>query len=452
MNPVEPTLPGGNHRSKRSYAAPHYATTEMPSPVDPRTGIIHELGDLPWAAGEPEIFNCFVRMARTERYLGVPCYDMNGGAGLTLSAARAAAVGEGLERYCASVYDPAELKVGNADELAKTHRVAPPGTFALFHPSQGPGFPTFDNSTRLAWVTGRSLISDEQTLVPACLVYMPYHPQEAGEVAPAPAISTGLACARSYPEAVLGGLYECFERDAFVIHWMNRITPCRIAPEAEGAIASVYHERLAKPGLHYTLLDVTLDPPVPSYFCVLIDDRNSVPMISVGGASSFDTRRAQLKAMMEAAQTREWAKVLPAEGATALRHDAEQVRTFEDHVALYAHGGMLEAVEFLLDGPVVQSRQPQTWAGSTDAALHRAIGLLHEAGLDAIVIDLTTPDTAQCGFCVVKVVIPELQPLDADYRKRFLGGRRLYELPRRLGFSDREVSPADLNPDPHPYP
>ena len=306
MNPVEPIPFRGGHGSTRSSAAPHYAAAPAPSPVDPRTGIIHELGDLPWAAGEPEIFNCFVRMARTERYLGVPCYDMNGGAGLTLSAARAAAVGEGLERYCASVYDPAELKVGNADTLAKTHRVAPPESFALFHPSQGAAFPTFDNSSRLAWATGRSLISDAQTLVPACLVYMPYHPQEPGEVAPAPAISTGLACARSYPEAVLGGLYECFERDAFVIHWMNRITPRRIVPEAEDAIACVYRERLAKPGLHYTLLDLTLDPPVPSYLCVLVDDRNEVPMISVGGASSFDTPRAQLKAMMEAAQTREW--------------------------------------------------------------------------------------------------------------------------------------------------
>jgi ribosomal protein S12 methylthiotransferase accessory factor len=451
MKPVEPVVAADSHRSTRSYVAPHYAATDVLSPVDSRTGIIHELGALPWAAGEPEIFNCFVRMARTERYLGVPCYDMNGGAGLTLSAARAAAVGEGLERYCASVHDPAELKIGNADELARAHRVASPESFALFHPCQEIGFPTFDTSTRLAWVTGRSLISDEPTLVPACLVYMPYQPQETGDVALAPAISTGLACGRSYQEAVLGGLYECFERDAFVIHWLNRITPPRVAPESEDTVASVYHERLAKPGLHYTLLDITLDPPIPSYLCVLIDDRNPVPMISVGGASSFDVPRAQLKAMMEAAQTREWAKVLPAERAPALRRDPEKVRSFEDHVALYAHGGMLESVRFLIEGPVVP-RPPQTAAGSTDAQLRRAKGLLQESGLNAIAIDLTTPDTAQCGFWVVKVVIPELQPLDADYRQRFLGGRRLYELPHRLGLSQRKSSPDNLNPDPHPYP
>jgi ribosomal protein S12 methylthiotransferase accessory factor len=187
---------------------------------------------------------------------------------------------------------------------------------------------------------------------------------------------------------------------------------------------------------------------------VLIDERSSVPMISVGGAASLDASRARLKAMVEAAQTREWAKVLPREQLGTLREDYTQVRTFEDHVALYAHGDMRSAIKFLVDGPTVPPRRSNVAApiSSVSGALTVARESFRAADLDAIVVDLTTPDVAQCGYVVVKVVIPGLQPLDADYRQRFLGGKRLYELPGRMGLANPPTTPAELNPDPHPYP
>jgi ribosomal protein S12 methylthiotransferase accessory factor len=55
-------------------------------------------------------------------------------------------------------------------------------------------------------------------------------------------------------------------------------------------------------------------------------------------------------------------------------------------------------------------------------------------------------------MAVARVIAPELCPLDADHRARFLGGRRLYETAFELGLSRRPLDAAGLNPYPHPFP
>jgi ribosomal protein S12 methylthiotransferase accessory factor len=58
---------------------------------------------------------------------------------------------------------------------------------------------------------------------------------------------------------------------------------------------------------------------------------------------------------------------------------------------------------------------------------------------------------AETGFRVVKVFIPGMQQIEGDHTHRLLGGRRLFEVPRRLGYP-AAAHIAELNPDPHPYP
>jgi hypothetical protein len=42
--------------------------------------------------------------------------------------------------------------------------------------------------------------------------------------------------------------------------------------------------------------------------------------------------------------------------------------------------------------------------------------------------------------------------MDADYRRRHLGGRRVLEAAAAAGLGRRVASARDLNPDPHPFP
>jgi ribosomal protein S12 methylthiotransferase accessory factor len=72
--------------------------------------------------------------------------------------------------------------------------------------------------------------------------------------------------------------------------------------------------------------------------------------------------------------------------------------------------------------------------------------------VSAYAADVTAPDIREAGLHVVRVVCPELCPLDVIHRARFLGGTRLYRAAHAAGLLPHELAPGDLNPDPHPFP
>lgn len=85
-------------------------------------------------------------------------------------------------------------------------------------------------------------------------------------------------------------------------------------------------------------------------------------------------------------------------------------------------------------------------------ALSSLIAHISERGYEVFAKELTTPDVAQCGFCVVRVIIPGMQPLDNDNRYPHHGGRRMYEKPLEFGLRDEIISEESLNHLPHPFP
>lgn len=463
LSPAEPVAAGSPPAPDEArHPAARRPALGAPSPVDDLTGLVRWVLDIPAEPGEPTIFNASVKMAATTVYNEHPCYDNNGGSGLTAQDARGAALGEGLERYCCSVYDHGALLVGSYDEVSRTHPAVRPDDLALFRPhvATAPGS-AHAHDVPLAWVWAWRPVARSAVLVPACLVYMPYFPGTPDEVVLAPAVSTGLACASTLDDAVLRGLCEAVERDAFMITWMNRLPVPRVDLTSDPRLRRVYEDRLARDGLEYLLVRTTTDLGVPSFLCVLLDHRRSPTMISVGGAAGLDPVRAATKAMTEAVQTREWGKFLGGpEGRAPFAAEYDDVRDFEDHVRLYAYGDMERAVDFLRSGPVVGldegvgassgplARGPR----SVGADLAAVLGRLDDAGLDVLALDLTTTDVHEAGYRVARTIVPQLQPLDADHRLRFLGGRRLYEAPVRMGYRTAPSTVADLNPVPHPYP
>ena len=64
--------------------------------------------------------------------------------------------------------------------------------------------------------------------------------------------------------------------------------------------------------------------------------------------------------------------------------------------------------------------------------------------------DLTMADVAPYGIHVVRTLVSDLQPVHFGYGLERLGGRRLFELPRQLGFACRPRLISELNPCPHP--
>jgi ribosomal protein S12 methylthiotransferase accessory factor len=426
---------------------------------DPLCGIVRRCFELPLEADDPRVF-CFVsEAAPVDRFgTGQPKRSPLYGCGVALSraAAAGAAVGEVMERYSAAFYDPVTLRRSSFAQLEG--EAADPESFALFSAAQHACFRAaeaagedawprpFTRETRTAWVSARSLVTGRPVWVPAAFVYLPYHP-EPGEEHFADAVSTGLACARTLEEAVLGALLEVVERDAVTILWQNALAPPRLVDAAP-----LTDSRLACRGTRWMLLDATLDLPLATVVAVLIDDRGGT---AVGSATRLHPAEAARKAMLEAAQVRVACKREMVTGSPR-RYAANfsDVRDFADHARLYSRRDMRPALELVWDSererPFASLPSPGT--GDVVRDLEYCVALLADRGLEPLLVEVTSDDVREAGYRVVRVVVPGMEMLHARHNAPFLGGRRLRDVPVLLGLRRAPAEAGELNPLPHPFP
>ncbi len=71
--------------------------------------------------------------------------------------------------------------------------------------------------------------------------------------------------------------------------------------------------------------------------------------------------------------------------------------------------------------------------------------------MEIVYVDISNNKLKKYGIKVVKVIIPQLQPLYLDERYPYLGGTRLYEVPIKLGFLKTAKQENELNKIPHPF-
>ncbi len=416
------------------------------SPVDFWTGIVGDVYEVPRMPDDPSVFVSVSRVADFSA-IGLPATATNAGsgAGLTYEAAWAAAVGESVERYAAAIVQPEELRVAGARELSEEGETyMPPGSWTLPLDEDllghGPLVP-FDDEIRVGWVPADDLVHRRRVWVPACLIYMPYVLREPGESLIGHGISTGLACGGTRRDALLGGLCEILERDAFVITWRTMRPAPRVTFGEGTPMAELFARRFARPGLDYRLFHTTLDVPVPSFFGFVRDRRRDPPAVVAGGAAHPLPEVAVQKTLLELAQGLAWVHN-PGRRTTPVIDDFGSVRSFDDHMRLYADAAPPDAFAFLEDNAeTVMLEDIEPLAGGD--RLHEAISACRDAGIDVLAVDLTSADVAECGLHVVKVMAPQCEVLEPNHRLPYLSGARW----RRF-----HQPGAPLNPFPHPYP
>ena len=374
-----------------------------------------------------------------------------GGSGTTVTAARAAAIGEAVERYSASCVDPDSLVVATARELGAG--AVDPRRFALFSARQyaSPGFPyvPFDADTRLAWIAGARLPDGAPAWLPAQLVHL-------GGLDDEPRIcratSSGLACHTSRAEATLAALLEVLERDAFMLTWKARLRWPLLEWRSNDELARFEDTFIRPTGLRAHAVDLSRVWDAPCAAAVVRSDTPGTAPLGVGAAAGVTIERAVSKALDEATRVRTWAEALHryAEPAPA----AADIRDFDDHIRFYADRRNASRVAFLDESRRRRdvAHVPPLRGASADEHVEALCIRLARRSACAYVVDVTAPDVRDAGATVVRVVTPELCALDVEHEAPLLGGRRLYEEPRRLGLRSRALTEDELNPDPHPFP
>jgi ribosomal protein S12 methylthiotransferase accessory factor len=414
-------------------------------------GIVGRVEECLAATSEPRFFQAACEVGTGAALLGVELDHLSGigGAGRTRGEAAAAAVGEAVERYSATFVPEERLVVAPARELPGA---VEPERFALFSERQlaAPGFRfrPFSEDTVVAWVEGRELPSGRPAYLPAELVFL----GPAGIPGDRPvayATSSGLACGENMDDTLLRGLCEVLERDAFMIVWANRLS----LPVLEESRFDPWEASLlACAGLQHAAVDLSVFHRFPVVLGVVRAPAPFPGAVGVGAAAAPTLERAWWKALSEAFACRAaGAKLELLEGCAT---PADPVATFEDHIRRYAAHELAPATAFLdASNDVTSAEAVPALEGDTAAEWVAALcRRVCEAGSTAYAVDVTAPDVASLGLTVTRVIAPELCRLDVPHDARFLGGRRLYEAAKRRGLCADVLAPAEINPDPHPFP
>lgn len=163
----------------------------------------------------------------------------------------------------------------------------------------------------IPWCSGLDIRSGSNVFVPWWLVGLDHR----GERPPGfEQSSDGLASGNTPSEAVLHGLCELVERDAWALTQLKspqRLKESRIDPASFGdAVIDVMTDRITRAGMKLLLLDMTTDIGVPAFLAVImpgnLSDRVDARWSHVCGGCGChpDPVRAALRAITEAAQSR----------------------------------------------------------------------------------------------------------------------------------------------------
>jgi ribosomal protein S12 methylthiotransferase accessory factor len=368
------------------------------------------------------------------------------GCGLDEASALVPSLAEGLERYSTAIYHERQFRWATTEELgadALDLDTLPRCSSAeLRHPKCPLLLP--GKSARIRWVQGISLLDGSLKYIPAILVYSHIGYAAPGERFWTP-ISTGCAAHATYDQALASAIREVIERDAISIIWLQRLPLPRIVVDRVPGELSDYwaRYRAASADLTYHFFDATTDIGVPTVYSLEVANWDARTTTLVACASAPTLTQAIAKVMCDMASVR-----------IAFQEEHAVPASWDDFTDMF-HGSTLmaraeskSAFDFLLDTPSSKHLSKCDSAPSF-ASLGSLIGRLRELKLEAFAVDLSTDEALQAGMRVVRVILPALQPLSFRYRARFLGHRRLYEAPARMGY--QSLSEECLNPWPQPF-
>lgn len=440
--------------------APMDALRRLETLVSPYTGVVRVLRDPLRAPTDPVLVRVAGEPTEGRELLGASLEHMadgTGGAATSRAEATAAAIGEALERYSGAFVPEERVVLASARELGPA--AVAPERFALFAAWQYAkvGFPfrRFTGDTVVGWVRGFSLPEGEEAYLPAQLVYLGDPRGRPGETPIGYATSNGLACGATLEEAVLSALLEIIERDAFMLTWYGRLSLPRLDWASDPEL-SAYDDRTFRPtGLRYAAIDLSVFLDVPVVLAVVRDAGSGPSPLAVGAGCAPSVGPAWKKALSEAFAVRAWARSLLLEKPDrSFRLDGADVRSFADHVHFYADSERARAASFL-DASLERrsvGEIPPLEGPDVAALLGAACERLERSGERAYAVDVTSPDVAEAGLRVAKVVAPGLCQLDVSHSWRYLGGARLVHAAHRLGLRRRPLAPGEVNPFPHPFP
>ena len=358
-------------------------------------------------------------------------------------------IGETLERYAPTFYNPSEGIVSSYKDLNKP--AINPSECALYNPvqleSDRISAVPFNEDTVLTWFETLDLTTGENVWMPGQMIYMPFSLDPHYITANT---STGLAAHTNYYKAILTGLYEVIERDSFVITWAQNIVPQKIIISDE---IQSYLSKHFPVKYEWHFFDITYDLEVPSIFGICFGEADFGKFVAVGTSTRSTFGGALQKVIQEIAQAIPYFRYLLGEKKDWIPNDDFYfIQDFEAHSILYLKRPDLLSVfdKWRLAKPEKSIELYEQESRSDKEIIRNILQVFKSKNYPVLFKDITTVDIRQLGFFSIKIYVPQLIPLSGTYPLYYYGGNRLFSVPEKMGYTSNDYQ--NLNTYPHPFP
>ena len=423
--------------------------------VSTELGILYHLVSSPSCAQDPKILGYGIWPCNTV-YLGPEKFEgRSSGCGYDQEGCLFSTIWESAERYAPTFYDSKELVFASYNELSIEKEAIHPNQIALFHDKQ---FDSNNNQKitkltpdlKISWVPTVDLVNNRKiTYVPAQLIFLPFTKDNKWITYNT---STGLAAHINYHKAILNAIFECIERDSFVLTWMQKIAAPKIIISED--IQQYINERFtAKCEWHF--FDITYDLEIPTVFGICFGEADYGSFVAVGSSTRATIGEALKKVILEIGQTAPYFRYVlgkKKEENWIPTNDFSKIKNFEDHSAFYLKRHDLWHVfddwRNIVPSKHIDFHQKQEL--SDVEQILRCLRVFKTKGYNVLFKDITTPDIRQFGYYSIKIYIHQLIQMGGSYSWYFLGSQRLYTVPKQFGYTCNGFE--NLNHYPHPFP
>jgi len=359
------------------------------------------------------------------RDVSVPTFSGEG-KGPTQEDAIRSAIGEGIERYAASIWDPTLLTYARYSELGDG--AFNPRWLVLYDDEQyrAPDFPysRFDPEQPIHWATGQWLDTGDVVVIPALATFMNFPAPDSEQFGQT--TSNGLAAGASAEDATLRALYELIERDAFMLFWLARLPGVRIDDRGCTGITREALLGVHRLGARTELYLVDAGTGHPTVVCVGLGDGVSWPGATVGLGTHADIDVALQKAALEHAHFGVYIRRLMRESEHERISAPEAVHKALDHALYYLEPERTSALQAFrrnteVPTPLEELRSKYQLDATVDACVTR----LRDAGIRTATVDVTSPDVALSPLRVIRAFGTNMQPIHFGVANRRLRNPRL---------------------------
>jgi thiazole/oxazole-forming peptide maturase SagD family component len=305
------------------------------------------------------------------------------------------------------------------------------------------GIERFNEDIPIDWVWGYSLIQERPLLVPASMVYITkskfcghFHPSTSG----------GHAAGTSIEDAILQGLMETIEHDAWMIWQANGITTPQVRNESiEDDIVLDMIERIEEVGFRVIIRYLPTDIGIPVFRTWIVNENNYVAYAGNGLGANLDSKIALKRSITEAKL------YLPSfiKKERLYYGNSNNLDVVNNKTSLFYLYHFISTDIFNSDKHrtlINFDEIPGSTTGSISGDIEKAIKTIKNtiSNPDVAVVSL---ENKSLNIPVVKIIPVGLQKLSEPIQ---CVQNRLFQLPVTLGYRDYELTYQQLYNDRYP--